>query len=370
MTWTSGDLLAALRPYETALTTAGLTPTSIKSAVDYARRFLRWSIGEYLPRSVVGPPRTRSLGTVDIEGLRDYIVGYEAELRAAKLQPGAIQTYVGQAGQFVRWLDGSYSPRDHTAGRLGRAAQTRTRRLARVEWAAPRSEVAPEGASLETAQKALASLVSPWISAGRPSQPGIGWSLRRWQAALPQHADLFLALPNPLDRAALISACSAAISDARSAERAFVAVMVWGQGNNGYAQHRTTQMLANTPRSADRLLEAARTLHSAGAMEAYRRLEDDCRLAGFGPAFGPKYLHFCQPSGQAPRALIFDKTVSEWISDNAGLKLSPLDWSARTYAQYLRQMHDWAASLDCRPEDLEMCIFRAMARERRSQWSD
>jgi hypothetical protein len=163
--------------------------------------------------------------------------------------------------------------------------------------------------------------------------------------------------------------CGGAVSDVRSAETAFVAVMVWGQGNNGYAQYRTTQILANTPRSADRLLEVARTVQAGGAMDAYRRLGDDCRLAGLGPAFGTKFLHFCQPPGQAPRALIFDKTVSEWIADNTGFELSPLNWSEATYSRYLRQMHDWAASLGCLPEDIEMCIFRAMARIRKSQWN-
>lgn len=367
--WTTDDLLAALGPYEYGLTAAGLKPISIRSFVDYARRFLRWRMGEYRPRSAVGPPHARPDGHVDVAALRVDLGKYETDLREAQLLPHAIRTYVGQAGRFVRWLDGSSRTQDQTTSILGQPNRTAAVRRPRAADAARRPNIGREGASLERAQVTLGNLVAAWRSAGKPPQPGIGWSQSRWQAALPQHAVLFHELPNPLDRAALVSMCGGAVSDVRSAETAFVAVMVWGQGNNGYAQYRTTQILANTPRSADRLLEVARTVQAGGAMDAYRRLGDDCRLAGLGPAFGTKFLHFCQPPGQAPRALIFDKTVSEWIADNTGFELSPLNWSEATYSRYLRQMHDWAASLGCLPEDIEMCIFRAMARIRKSQWN-
>jgi hypothetical protein len=367
--WTSDALMSVVASYETALIAAGLKPVSVQSSVGYARRFLMWRNGDYQPRGAVGPAQARAIGATDTVRLAVDVEEYSSVLRDAGLKPGAVATYVGDARRFVRWLDGSYRPRDHAKSSLVPADSRMTSRRPHADAAARRPKVAFEGASLEAAQVVLGNLVSAWRSAGMPPQPGIRWSQARWQAALPQHADLFLVLPNPLDRAALASVCAEAASDAMSAEKAFVAVMVWGQGSNGYAQYRTTHILADTPRAADRLLEVARTLRADGAVEAYRRLGDDCRLAGFGPAFGTKLLHFCQPAEQASRALIFDRTVSDWIAQKAGLALDPLQWSAPTYSQYLGQMHDWAASLECRSEDLEMCIFRAMARERNSQWN-
>jgi len=149
-----------------------------------------------------------------------------------------------------------------------------------------------------------------------------------------------------------------------------VAAMVWGYGNVGYGQDRTTKVLGNTPRPADRLLAVARTLAEEGALAAYRRLGDDCRLRGLGPAFGTKYLFFCQPTGQTPTALILDATVSEWFALHAGGSLKSNAWSLPVYADYLDQMHRWAGELDCRAEDVELAIFRAMARTRKSQWSE
>jgi hypothetical protein len=187
---------------------------------------------------------------------------------------------------------------------------------------------------------------------------------------MPDQADLFRSLPNPLDRTALRRVGAEASIDAISAERALVAVMVWGNGNNGYAQDRTSKILSNTSRAADKLLAVAQTLGTEGALAAYRRLGDDrdCRLSRLGPAFGTKFLYFCQPEGQELMALIHDRTVSEWIANHAGLTLSSEEWSVPTYRAYLRQMHDWAADLSCQPDDVELGIFRAMAKVRSSQW--
>ena len=35
---------------------------------------------------------------------------FEAELRAAGLREQTVQTYVGRAGTFIRWLAGDYAP--------------------------------------------------------------------------------------------------------------------------------------------------------------------------------------------------------------------------------------------------------------------
>ena len=87
-----------------------------------------------------------------------------------------------------------------------------------------------------------------------------------------------------------------------------------------------------------------------------------------GPAFGTKYLHFCQPTGQPGRALILDAFAAEGLQRFAETSLDPIPWAEPTYRTYLRLMHTWAGALKIDPEDLEYCIFKAIADERGSQW--
>lgn len=306
----------------------------------------------------------------------DAVRGLESWLADPRLAPFAVRT-IERAGaqpgvaasaraalrrQRTGCSKSALGDIDAALARLGRT--TTTDRLSRR-----RAEARP-GASPATARLVLENIIQRWRSAGSPPQAGIEWPVSRWLAAMPEQADLFRSLPNPLGRTALRRVCTDALGDARSAKRALVAVMVWGHGDNGYAQDRTTKILSNASQAADKLLAVARTLATDGALAAYRRLGDglDCRLGRLGPAFGTKYLYFCQPEGQELMALIHDKTVSEWIASHAGLTLSSEQWSVPTYRAYLRQMHDWAADLSCQPDDVELGIFRAMAKVRGSQW--
>lgn len=110
MTWTSDELLEALRRYERECETAGLRPISVNSYVEYARRFLRWRVGDYRPRDASGPARRPSRGPATTEDLMADIDAYEVELRAGSLQPNAVHTYVIHSLQFIRWLDGDFVP--------------------------------------------------------------------------------------------------------------------------------------------------------------------------------------------------------------------------------------------------------------------
>ena len=91
-------------------------------------------------------------------------------------------------------------------------------------------------------------------------------------------------------------------------------------------------------------------------------------IVGLGPAFGTKYLYFTQPPPQGPRALIVDALVTEWLDRETDLGFAAGAFSVPTYGRYLEMMHDWAASLGCEPDELESCMFRAIATERGSQW--
>jgi hypothetical protein len=243
-------------------------------------------------------------------------------------------------------------------GREGRGYSTQARTASGVP------------AKLIPVPPALRSLVSEWRAARSPAQAAILWPRDLWLTDLPQHAEMFRSLPTLLSRGDVRSICSGAANDATAAERALVAVMVWGQGNVGYGRYRTNEILS-TPNAPERLLKVARTLAGDGPVAAYRRLAamNDCGLSRLGPAFGTKFLHFCQPAGQTLTALILDRLVSDWLEEDAGLDLKSQPWSERRYEAYLRQMHAWANELECAPDEVEQCIFQAKADESGSQWS-
>jgi len=212
-------------------------------------------------------------------------------------------------------------------------------------------------------------IVERWVAQGCPPQPAEPWDRDAWLAWLPEHRDLFRALPRALDRAALRHACAdAAVSEA-SATQALVTVTIWGYVNANYGPSRTAAML-RTPQASHRLLVAAQTLKTHGALPAYVRLSDRgaSHLNKLGPAFATKFMYFCQPAGQATIALILDSLVSKWLANNVGISLPPDRWSTAVYAEYLRVMHAWASELGCAADDIECCIFRDSAAAEGNAW--
>jgi len=109
-----------------------------------------------------------------------------------------------------------------------------------------------------------------------------------------------------------------------------------------------------------------------GAHAGYRALasSDVARLKWLGPSFGTKFLYFRQPRPTKTVALILDDFVAKWLAREVGFEVDPVPWSAANYTRYLEQMHAWAAALGIEPDELELCIFRAEAARRGSQWAD
>lgn len=225
---------------------------------------------------------------------------------------------------------------------------------------------------LETgAPHKLQLITDGWRLAGSPAQPPIEWPRERWITAFPHYTEALRALPALIDRQIVREKCQQAAADANSAQWAFIVVMAWGYGKQvGYGPWRTHRVLSQTTSAAERLATVAQTLVDDDAVAAYGRLahEGDCNLRGLGPAFGTKYLYFCQPIGRETTALILDSLVAQWLRQETELHLNPLRWSVATYRKYLEKMHEWAFVLKCKPDDLEYCIFRKLATERGSQW--
>ena len=157
------------------------------------------------------------------------------------------------------------------------------------------------------------------------------------------------------------------MQDAEAATRALLAVLAWGFGTRGYGPYRVRRILGPAT-SPPRLVRVASAL-ATGVLPAYEAMATwrDSRIAFLGPAFGTKYLYFCQPEASDPRALILDRFVADWLAHWTELRLDPWTWSTASYGSYLNQMNAWAAEAGCEPDDLERLMFDATNR-RASSW--
>jgi hypothetical protein len=92
-------------------------------------------------------------------------------------------------------------------------------------------------------------------------------------------------------------------------------------------------------------------------------------MVNLGPAFGSKFLYFCQADRARPRALIHDKNVGTWLHAHAGFPRWTASWSPPGYGAYLQQMEVWAQRLGCEPDDVELCMFRSTL-DPSNQWNE
>lgn len=288
------------------------------------------------------------------DDLRDAVDRYRDHLIGIGTKLGTANVYVGQVARFVDWL----THEDNASGvRAPKPSASRTPRVAM------KTTVRNAGVP-----SSLRDAIATWKASGRQPQAPMAWRRDRWITDFPQHSAILEALPDRLGRHDVRTWCANAATDRSAAEAAYLVTMVWGYGIKGYGRPRTAKVLGN-PDAAGRLLVVARTLAEDGAVAAYHRLGTDQRLRGLGPAFGTKFLHFCQPSDDRPRALIHDEFVASWLRAVAGISLSPLSWSTQTYSAYLDLLHGWAMELDCEPDEAELAIFLDAASGRQSPWA-
>ncbi|MES2210069.1 MAG: hypothetical protein V4515_07780 [Chloroflexota bacterium] len=215
----------------------------------------------------------------------------------------------------------------------------------------------------------LRKLVDVWRHHGRPAQMAMPWPRERWEAAFPTHKKVLRALPDELDRSSVRSVCAKAGASEKAARQALLATLAWGYGWVGYGPHRADAMLL-APDAAKRLRAVARIAASEGALAAYRSLGRENRIKGLGPAFGTKFIAFCQPESVLPAALIHDELVTAWLESNGRADLRASTWSPRKYEAYLDQMEAWAKALRVTAETVEYLIFQDEADRRPgNQWA-
>jgi hypothetical protein len=307
---------------------------------------------------------------------RDPIAAFGAEaierlaawLREPRLAAFAVRTIVAAAtfGAAAEARATLAAALPEVSGRTREDVEGALRQLAPARSGAGKSKVPLSGSS-QQALAELRKLVDEWIAEGRPPQPAIPWPREAWLAEFGDHRAAINRLPAHLDRAAVVEVAQHASESPAAAEMALIACCAWGYGRVGYGTFRTGLSFGATEDAGRRLMAAAQELGRRGALAGYRRLGGGYRLFGLGPAFGTKYLFFCQNAGQRPRALIFDRNVADWLRSHAGLDLDSLPWSPGTYEVYLNRMHAWAGVIGVEPEIIELVIFRSTARPG-SQW--
>lgn len=289
--------------------------------------------------------------------LDQAVMDYERVLTEAQQAPGSIRTAVGDARRFVRWLDGEFEPQARKDSRVS----------SRPRYA-ERARRPPLG-RLVSAPNELRKLVRRWNQQGQPAQVGIEWPRERWRAAFPKQQALWRDLPEQLDRKSVRAITDRAAESPGAAETALIATLAWGFGWVGYGPHRADQMLISTPDSRRHLQAVAVLARVDGAMAAYRGLAHEHRIKGLGPAFGTKFIAFCQPAGGQPVALIHDQLVGAWLATHGRPDLAAASWSSPRYEAYLDQIHVWADALGVNPETAEYLIFQAEADARGNQWA-
>jgi hypothetical protein len=154
-------------------------------------------------------------------------------------------------------------------------------------------------------------------------------------------------------------------------------VMIWGYGTVGYGAHRTSLMLA--ARSAVEKLSAGASYVAKGDLaNACLYFRNAGALPQFGWSFFTKYFYFvAAAAGTKPMALILDgvdKTSGvaggmKQLADSGDAEAEEsmrLWWSssdricAAGYAQYVQLVNRWAGLIGCRPDAVEMALWKGL----------
>jgi predicted nucleic acid-binding protein len=108
--WSDDELDEALARYETESAASGMTRNAVHSYWDYARRFLAWRRGEYVPRGASAGERPVPRTPVTADELAAQADAYARAVEAAGRSQQSIDTYHRHAMFFVRWLKGEFKP--------------------------------------------------------------------------------------------------------------------------------------------------------------------------------------------------------------------------------------------------------------------
>lgn len=210
----------------------------------------------------------------------------------------------------------------------------------------------------------LTLLVREWDLRGRPRQIGLDWPLQEWLDDFPEYESFLNELKSKnlglLDRK-LVKEVTRNSIHSNQFERGFLACMIWGFGNRGYAQHRTRKMLSS-PNFGKSLQETVKLLNQGDLASAYRVLIEE-GPEGLGCSFGSKYLYFAAPDDEEIQPIIVDAVIARAINELTMSSANSVRMNAEKYALLIEEFSQAAKELHLKSDILEEILFDAMMRK-------
>ena len=204
----------------------------------------------------------------------------------------------------------------------------------------------------------ISTLISHWVSEGKPSQPGCIWPQEKWIISFPEHAQLFTDAPKVLTRDFVGKKAQERIKDGDPLS-AFLISMAWGYGMTGYGRYRTAKVIRN--HGFLEVLRKSGELAMAGDSISAFKVFEVAKPSGIKVAFGTKYLYFASRE-QSREALILDSIIVKFLKSSTGYKYKLMQFRSDDYAHYLEFMEKQASAHNISAGNLEEAIFYSLNR--------
>jgi hypothetical protein len=205
----------------------------------------------------------------------------------------------------------------------------------------------------------ISALISQWVGAGKPKQPGCKWPQAKWIAAFPDHAQLFIDAPQLLTRDYVGDKAQHSI---RSGDplSAFLISMAWGYGMTGYGRYRTNKVIRNV--GFLEVLKSSGELAMSGDPISAFKVFEIAKPSGIKVAFATKYLYFASRE-LSREALILDSIIVKFLKSSTGNKYKLMQFRSDDYALYLDFMESQAKANKISAGNLEEVIFYSLNRD-------
>jgi len=152
------------------------------------------------------------------------------------------------------------------------------------------------------------------------------WDTENWS----RHLHPGWILPNPITRNDVFAIANEA-KTVDDAEKAFVAVMLWGYGQTGYGPHRVELMRKSRREGLGQYMLNIIKATEDGPVAAYRYIANN-RATKLGPSYGSKVAYFVTQGEGSP---ILDSLVARWVRNHEGKWVfNPNKWSTPQYLDF------------------------------------